>query len=161
MSYMTMTITHLFSISSSSSGRWSICIPPPGGRPGWSPWPAARSPHWGSGPWTGSWWTGTCSSRSPACTARTRPSGRSQCPPRLSAGSLEIKGNFHERRGQHFQLSTVTSFELRQPEPLLSVSHYLTLGGDGVEMAVTVRTELDFKMLPIENGTLTWVGIWR
>ena len=38
--------------------------------------------------------------------------------------------------GVHHGSQEVDSFKLRQPEPLLAIGHNLTLGGDGVEMAV-------------------------
>ena len=46
--------------------------------------------------------------------------------------------------GVHHGSEQVDSFKLRQPETLLPISNDLTLGGDGVEMAVAINEFLHF-----------------
>ena len=60
--------------------------------------------------------------------------------------------------GVHHGSQEVDSFKLRQPETLLAISHDLTLGGDGVEMAVAMYEFLHFYISLIMIS-LTRVGI--
>ena len=60
--------------------------------------------------------------------------------------------------GVHHGGQEVDSLELRQPETLLAISHDLTLGGDGVEMAVAMYEFLLFYISLIMIS-LTRVGI--
>ena len=46
--------------------------------------------------------------------------------------------------GVHHGSEEVYSFKLRQPETFLAISNNLTLGGDGVEMAVAINQFLHF-----------------
>ena len=62
--------------------------------------------------------------------------------------------------GVHHGSQEVDSFKLRQPESLLSISHNLTLGGDGVEMAVSINEFLHFY-ISLNMISHTRVGIWR
>ena len=99
------------------------------------PWRAATGRHWGFWPWTSPWLRGTCSCRPPSCTGQTPPSCHSPCPPPRSGGSLKSLFLFSTKK----MISSLTSFEFCQPEPVLSVCYNLTAGGDGVKMSVTGR----------------------
>ena len=48
-----------------------------------------------------------------------------------------------------------TSFEFCEPEPVLSVGHNLTAGGDGVKMAVTGRNFVNILLSTIYSDIYT------
>ena len=69
----------------------------------------------------------------------------------------------HEHRpvvvvGVHHGSQEVDSFKLRQPESLLAIGDNLTLGWDGVEMAVTINEILHFY-ISLNMISHTRVGI--